>query len=138
MIYHGNFGKLDDLPETIGIVVKRLEPQKNDFDSIVCMGMSGVIVAIPVALALDKPFVIVRKEGESYHHDEADDRGIVNKKRIGRRTLFLDDFSSAGITYNTVGKAVNDFTNARIVGQYYYRMHYCNIKPKRKYTRKGA
>jgi orotate phosphoribosyltransferase len=136
MIYHGNYESLSDLKRTVDIAVASLTPHLRDFDSIIVQGMSGVIVAIPVGLALDKPVVILRKNSDDHHKET---RNVINLKRIGRRVLFLDDFVSLGTTRNRVEKYVECETAARMIGQYLYSPPVSFIiEPKRKYTRKGV
>ncbi len=129
MIYHGwkseewdERGDLHGLQREIDRVIAALEPKKKSFDSIVVMGMSGVIVGVPVSLALDKPLVIVRKNTEDCHSTQR----LINKSEIGKKALFLDDFVSNGSTRQRVCLAVAEL-GARVVAQ----SEYC---PERSYS----
>jgi adenine/guanine phosphoribosyltransferase-like PRPP-binding protein len=102
VIYHsrsteGIPGTLDDLGATVHASVEKLLPLRDQFDSIVVTGLSGVIVGVPVALLLDRPVVILRRPDDSAH-----DGLFVNLARLGQRVCFLDDFVRTGGTRGRV------------------------------------
>jgi orotate phosphoribosyltransferase len=116
MIYHGNWQALNDLPSEVEKTVENLRNHVDEFDSIVVTGVSGLVVGSPVALALGKSLVIVRKMTEDCH----DGNQVVNAANIGERALFLDDFVSEGNTRRKVQDAIST-TEARLYGEYMYR-----------------
>lgn len=116
MIYHGK-PTLEDLPRTVtrATATIRRERPACDFDCIVVTGMSGVVVGIPVGLRLRVPVAIVRKESDHCHSLGR----IINEPLMGGRALFLDDFVSAGNTFDRVRKVLSA-TDTRIVAKYMY------------------
>lgn len=115
MIYHGG-GGLDDLPRYIEQACAALRPVRESFDSIVCQGMSGVIVGVPVSLKLGAPLVIVRKDDDECHSNDK----FIGLSALGTRCLFLDDFIGCGTTRRRVENRIADH-QARLVGDYLYR-----------------
>lgn len=122
MIYHttrGDYGDpydLDDLAETVDRAVQDIKPHLSDFDSIVVTGMSGVIVGVPVSLALGVPLVVLRKVSDDTHAFQR----TINEGRLGERALFLDDFISGGTTRTRVKQFVTA-QGATLVADYLYR-----------------
>lgn len=97
--------------------VAALTPHKDKFDSIVVRGISGLIVGAPVALRLNKPLVVVRKEDGAHSS-----RPVETMGRMGRRLLFLDDFVSTGETRTAVLDAIGEEdAYADLVGEYLYQ-----------------
>ena len=120
MIYHGGRSyDLSDLPEVVRTTTANLRPHVKKFDCIVCSGMSGVIVAIPVGLRLRKPVVIVRKKSDNSHSSTPHINGAALK---GKRALFLDDFVASGAT-KTFVKSHTVKEGATMIAQYTYREH---------------
>jgi hypothetical protein len=116
MIYDGNDG-FTDLPKVVANAVKDLKPYATEFDSIVVTGVSGITVGAPVAIALDKNLVVVRKEDDSSNHSGRRVQGT-----FPRRWIFLDDFASTGTTKRRVEKEIGyAFPPADFVGRYYYQ-----------------
>jgi adenine/guanine phosphoribosyltransferase-like PRPP-binding protein len=62
------------------------------FDSFVVTGVSGLIIAGRLSVALGKPFLYVRKEDEIGHSN----RRV--EGTLGKRWVFVDDFVSSGAT----------------------------------------
>lgn len=71
-----------------------------DFDTIVCMGISGLIFSSPLAMAMDKHLLVVRKDVDSSHGK------FIAEGHLGRRWLFVDDFISGGTTFKNVNNAI--------------------------------
>ena len=118
MIYHGSKDNdLSELPEVVRQTIDYLMPHKRKFDSIAVMGISGEIVGIPVALALGKPIVIIRKEGIQSHSYGLP---IVNVRNVGKRCLFIDDFIAGGKTIRRVISVIEDGTKAKVVNAFLY------------------
>lgn len=91
--------RTEELRETLQkavIVLKRF-----DFDAIAFRGISGTLIGPPLALALDKTMILVRKP-ETYSHSAHDVEGD-----IGARTyVIVDDIISSGATVDAVVKAI--------------------------------
>ena len=120
MIYHSNnfapslVGLADEVQEATAILLTR---PVDEFDGIVVQGMSGVIPAVPVSLALNKPLVVIRKSTDKCH----DDRHInINQVTPDSRWLFLDDFVSCGDTRARVQSAIR-LAGGMVVAQYMCR-----------------
>lgn len=107
--------------QTIELAVIKLEEHKDEFDAIVIQGYSSSLIGIPIADALGKPIVIVRKPN--------DDR-TSNKKVEGLATtrfLFVDDLVSTGRTFSRVREALYEWNAATIVGVYLYQQDHRSI-----------
>lgn len=76
--------------KTIKRVIRALSPHKNKFDSIVCLGASGLIVP-PICLELNKNMIVVRKQNEKTHS-----RFPVEGKKNLKNYVFLDDILESG------------------------------------------
>jgi adenine/guanine phosphoribosyltransferase-like PRPP-binding protein len=88
---------LTDLPAVVARTCEQLTPHLAEFDSITTEGISGLVVAAPVAVQLGKPLVIVRTErdagGRCFHASD-----VEGARAAGRKTLFLDDHIHLGRT----------------------------------------
>lgn len=120
MIYHTHpnyMPSLDGLSEDIHRAVATLTPLYGTFDGLVAQGLSGVIPAVPVSLALHVDLVIVRKPDDSAHETRH-----INLDRVlpGTRWIFLDDFISGGATRKRCQQAICA-AGGQIVGQYLCR-----------------
>lgn len=108
------------LPDVIDAAKKRLARIK--FDTLVGTGFSGAVVVPALALAMDKKFVLVRKENDDSHHGRGRLLG-----ELGERWLFVDDFISSGRTRAYVIRKIEratDREDTRCVGQYLYKPQY--------------
>ncbi len=120
MIYHGtgygNGGELDDLAFTIERATEIISDAdiSDQYDSIIVTGISGILVGSPVALLLNKPLVILRKDEDRHHNGCI----AINEVRMGKRCLWLDDFIACGHTERRVW----DFLDER-----YAKMAYCYL-----------
>lgn len=129
---------LDDLGVTVAQAVRDLAPRAADFEGIVATGMSGVLVASPVAIQLRKPLVVLRKKGDDTHQFGAgrgqafiDRHGDMREtKWLGlehasrKKLLWLDDFIAGGGTRVNVIRAVRA-QGGEVVAEYLYRdRHY--------------
>lgn len=113
----GDYGTLDDLAATVKDAIAHIRPYLGEFDSIACLGISGVVVAVPVALALDVPVCIVRKPGDGCH--SISDKLWVNRKRLGARVLWIDDRIATGTTKHNVIEACIA-ASATLIYEYLY------------------
>ena len=77
-----------------------LKKQGFDFESIAFRGMSGAVLASPIALALDKTLILVRK-GENTHS-----RYAVEGDLSGQKYIIVDDFIVTGETVRTIIKEI--------------------------------
>jgi len=77
----------------------------NLFDAIAARGASGLLIAAPVATALGKDLIIVRKPGEGKGDYEAG-HGQVSASKI--RWIGLDDWVSGGSTMTAILKILKD------------------------------
>lgn len=102
----------------IRATVKALKESGLDFQSIVCTGLSGLLVSPVIAERLDKQLVIVRK-GESSHGSDIE---MDWRNNIGNYVI-LDDFTESGETITRIrNKMVKHFPlGADCVGVYMYR-----------------
>ena len=96
--------------ETVGV----LEPIKDEFDSIVASGMSGLLMAAPVSLKLGKQLIVIRREGDKHAGAHL---GIENS---GSRVLFLDDHVSRGRTFNECRQAIINYHEQYTPGAFKY------------------
>ena len=103
---------LNDLDPTVRDAVEDLRPHVGEFDTLVAQGMSGVVVAAPLALLLKKKLSIVRKANDNSHQQygelDEDERPacdyVIGLDSIGpgKRVLFVDDFVGMGRTRRRV------------------------------------
>lgn len=108
------------LPDVIETAKRNLA--KVDFDTMVGTGFSGSIVIPALALAMNKQFVLIRKETDDSHHGKGRMLGD-----LGKRWIFVDDFVSSGKTRERVIKKVAEalddaleLQGCTMVGQYMY------------------
>jgi adenine/guanine phosphoribosyltransferase-like PRPP-binding protein len=71
-----------------------MRPYRDEFDSIIVRGVSGLLVGAPVALSLKKELLVVRKPSEDCH----DATRVVNWQNAGHIAVFVDDFHNTGRT----------------------------------------
>lgn len=88
------------------------------FDTFVCRGISGILVAPLLARAMSKNFLIVRKPDESCHSCSR------VEGTFGHRWIFVDDFIASGNTARKCREAVHEWVingrDAIHVGTYEY------------------
>lgn len=109
---------LFNLAEVIDTAKKRLADV--EFDTLVGTGFSGGVVIPALALAMDKKFVLIRKETDDSHHGKGKILG-----ELGARWVFVDDFVSSGRTRKRViekiAQAAPDSSAVTtMAGQYMY------------------
>lgn len=116
MIYHNGNDDFNGLRETCRFVTKELREHVKDFDAIVCQGISGQCVGFIVAMRLNKPLMVLRKDEPRHGCTKT----LVNKEHAkDARVLFLDDFISGGNTLRLCTQAVEK-AKGRVVAQYEY------------------
>lgn len=129
---------LDDLAPTVADTSAALWKHRDEFDVILVTGMSGVVVGVPVALALNKPVAIVRKNDDDAHQSRV--CGAVGGKRVinryalmGKRALIVDDFRSTGDTeWGLIETA--KAADATVVATYWYRDKYIEHHTNERYS----
>lgn len=101
-----------------------------DFDTVVCTGLSGLLVAPGVAAGLGKKLLVVRKPDDSTTHSQFGAEGW-----LGKRWLFLDDKISSGKTLQRVQEAVAKITagtsgfTTEYAGSYEYLYNWLKLEP---------
>lgn len=94
------------LRERIALAIQALQPWKRLFDAIAYSGMSGALIGPPVALAMNKEMIMVRKKlgnqrtSHSSHMIEGDS--------AARTYIILDDFIDSGKTRNHIKSIIRD------------------------------
>ena len=120
MIHYDTHKGLSDLPDAVAQATADLAPHAHEFDSIAVCGVSGLMVGSPVALALGKPLVVVRKDTDMLmpcvHVSE-----VENARNSGGRVLFLDDYIGGGHTVRHVADSVTRGTPGAVVSSYEYK-----------------
>lgn len=107
--------------KTVREVVKSLK--QLDFDYLIGTGLSGTCIIPTVALRLNKPFAIVRKDAS---HGYFQIEGIPKEdKQLSY--LILDDFVSTGATVDTILTKMKAFTQRKddiCIGLFAYKDFY--------------
>lgn len=99
-----------------------------EFDTLVGTGLSGGLIVPGIARALDKHWLIIRKEGvPSHSHLRAEGR-------LGRLWVFVDDFSTTGLTMISVRNTIAELKerrkfDTRFVGSYFYERRHSFSQP---------
>lgn len=130
MIYHTTsvgdlcpraFGSFADLAAAVGAATETIAPNVDDFDFIAVQGVSGMSLGFPLALALDKPIVVIRKECEIQNQNSHSHRLICGDDEDlivpNGRGLFVDDFISMGDTRRRVASAI-EVLGGRLAAEY--------------------
>lgn len=101
------FIDMSELNTYVNLAIQALKNKR--FDSLAFRGMSGAVIAPPVALALKKHLIMVRKPLDQIetHSDHLVEGNLSSKKYI-----IIDDFMSSGRTARDIVKAVADFAPA--------------------------
>jgi adenine/guanine phosphoribosyltransferase-like PRPP-binding protein len=85
------------------------------FDAIAFRGMSGCLFAAPLAYALGKPMILVRKKckcGKAQSHSNMNVEG----DRAALTYIIVDDFTCSGNTVREIHKAISNWSGAECVG----------------------
>lgn len=90
-----------------------------NFDTMVGTGLSGSLFIPPLAQILEKKYAIVRKSTENSHS------GLPIEGDLGRKWIFVDDFTSSGATRSRVMAAIKRVCAdtgwlSEYVGEYLY------------------
>jgi adenine/guanine phosphoribosyltransferase-like PRPP-binding protein len=85
--------------------------QPLDFDAIACSGISGLLFAPPVAKALGKTLLIVRKQKGEHSYQ------LVEGDHGAKRYIVLDDLICSGTTLDRIVSRIEDVNKgARCLG----------------------
>ena len=98
-----------------------------EFDAIACTGVSGVGLAAPIAKALNKPLIIVRKDDDKTTHS---DQRIEAPKEIKAiwRVIIVDDFVCSGATLKRIYNRIFEKFRIKCFGIFKVHdqnMHHC-------------
>jgi adenine/guanine phosphoribosyltransferase-like PRPP-binding protein len=114
--YLENLIRVKKLKLTVDNCQKALS--RHVFDAIAFRGLSGSLIAVPLALAMGKEIIAVRKDSDffagadkthSYHHVEG--------YKACKRYVIVDDLISSGRTANMIVAAIKKFAPlAKCVG----------------------
>lgn len=88
-------------------MTKKIEKAKLDFDYIACRGVSGLMVASPLAIRLNKGIIVIRK-GESCHGCQME---ASPQPKTNSHYIILDDFFSSGNTLKEIMKGIDKYWN---------------------------
>ncbi len=105
-------------PKVLKTFVKYIRSSKVQFDTIVCRGTSGLLVAPFVAMAMKKHLIIVRKSDGNHYGSPTE--GYTNPGRF----IIVDDFIASGNTCRTIIQTIlSNFqrTNPKCVAIFCYR-----------------
>ena len=100
--------------------VCHLRPMAHTFDSIVCCGTSGLLVAPQIAEILDKHIIVVRKDQKCYSD-------FVVEGVAPNRYIIVDDFICMGDTVRHIMDSISeDSPSSRCYGVYCYMGEECS------------
>lgn len=94
---------LDRFQKKINAAIKALKDV--NFDAIAFRGNSGALFAAPLALAMKKPLLMVRKKNTSHANRVVE--GFVATNRY----IIVDDFVALGTTIREIVQHINDVVN---------------------------
>jgi orotate phosphoribosyltransferase len=102
--------------------VCHLRPMAHTFDSIVCCGTSGLLVAPQIAEILDKHIIVVRKDQKCYSE-------FLVEGVAPNRYIIIDDFICKGYTVRHIMDSISeDSPSSRCYGVYCYMNEECFYK----------
>jgi len=111
------------------IIIKavcELRKISDDFDSIACCGVSGLMVVPQIAELLNKNILIVRKDDEK-RYSEFRSEGVTPF-----RYVVVDDLICSGATIRHIKNLIRDeYPRARCIGVYCYLPDECAYKDDR-------
>jgi adenine/guanine phosphoribosyltransferase-like PRPP-binding protein len=95
-----------------------MQEDANSFTHIAVCGISGVSIGAPIAIALNKNLIVVRK-ADDLSHSHSRVEGVPIDSHFNY--VFLDDFISSGRTLARVHRLIDtENSYARIVNVYQY------------------
>ena len=109
-----------------GVIIKAicsLRKIEQDFDSIACSGVSGLIITPQVSEILNKHLIIVRKKNEERYSEFT-----VEGTNPGRY-IILDDLICSNNTVKHIMKSIKEESTRSIcIGAYFYLPQECSYK----------
>ena len=109
--------------------VCHLRPMAHTFDSIVCCGTSGLLVAPQIAEILDKHIVVVRKGIWTEGFEQKCYSDFVVEGVVPNRYIIVDDFICTGNTVRYIMDSISeDSPSSRCYGVYCYMGEECNYR----------
>ena len=104
--------------KAIKLAKKYLGQISEEFDVIVCTGVSGLLMGPSIADAINKPFCVIRKDGDSTHSSTKIEGYIKDKTRY----IIVDDFMETGTTIENIRTKINLYYNDCVFcGAWFYR-----------------
>ena len=102
--------------------LQTLVEHEDEFDAIVCTGVSGMLIGPTLAYLMDKRLAVVRKPEDRSgkgNHATVDIESALNKKD---RWLFVDDLIASGKTVQRIEHAMRMVTGfkGKMAGLYLY------------------
>lgn len=114
--YLGYLIPTDKLRETVRAMSEALKPY--DFDALAFTGVSGMLIGPPIAMALDKSMLVVRKERSGHS-------SLIVEGDLGaRRYVFVDECIASGDTYRRVKEQIEE---ARCAAECIGALTYWNV-----------
>lgn len=109
-----------NLRQTIRLL--KIALQGHEFDSIAFRGMSGALVAPPLALSLRKELIVVRKPSDLASGSDATHSGyLVEGCKSCKKYVIVDDLIISGRTTCSIYRAIKNFApNAECIGAILY------------------
>lgn len=96
-----------------------LEERGLDFDTIAVQGVSGLMPGAPLAMALGKELMVIRKPGDKTHCIDVLGVGI------NQKILLLDDCVESGATLSNMLSKIKTYSaNPTVVGLFLYTGKY--------------
>jgi len=90
----------------VSLILPKIKKAKLNFDYIACRGMSGIVIAVPLAMRLNKGIIIVRKDVKGSHGSKIEASPAIKNNIV--RYIIVDDFIDTGKTIKTIKKEVED------------------------------
>jgi orotate phosphoribosyltransferase-like protein len=84
------------LKKLVNKIVKAIKESGIEFDGFVFRGLSGILIGVPVAMKLNKPYAVVRKKTESSHSD------YLVEGWTPYKYIIIDDFICSGLTIKNI------------------------------------
>jgi len=124
--WEGSIGHLRDFHACVKDSAAALERHCKDFDTIIATGMSGVLVAAPLAVILGKDLTVLRKPEDSAHQRRPSIEGTVigSDSCHRQRVLILDDFVSMGDTHSRLKATVKALGGTHVATYMYQPNEY--------------
>lgn len=93
----------------------------DEFDSIACCGISGLMVVPQIAELLNKHIIVIRKKNEKCYSD------FFMEGVTPWRYIIIDDLICSGNTFRHITSTIsNDYHKAKCVGLYCYMPQECS------------